>query len=110
MSTEMCEKLTKLVGQMDVEGLRQLAYQELKRDGLLIGDQDDVSRMMDEMKDIMRLRFEEDMVKRCGDIVMRQIRKNLGEGLLTWVMKKHAEAYVSAMADDIEHVELGVAG
>lgn len=110
MSTELFGKLSQLVDGVDVEGLRLLAWHELKRDGVLTGDKTDIELMMREMKEIMRIRFEEAITKQVGQMVLRQIRKNAGAGLLEWVMKKHAEAYISAMASDLEHVDLGVAG
>ena len=108
MYPEVAEKLASLVNQTDIDGLRLLAWQELKRDGLVTGGLCDVEMMMEQMKEIMALRFEESVTKRAGEIVMRQIRKNIGENLKMWVAQKNAIEYLDGQVG--EDFDLGCSG
>lgn len=108
MYEELSDKLADLVNQTDVDGLRLLAWQELKRDGLITGGLCDVELMMDQMKEIMALRFEEAVAKRAGEIVMRQVRKLIGTDLKAWVAQKNAMEYVNSQVG--EDFDLGCGG
>lgn len=93
-----------------MEGLRLLAWKELKKDGVLQGTKDDIELMMCEMRDIMKLRMEQAIKEAAGAAVLRHIRKMAGQDLQKWMSQKWANEYVSKTAEDLEYMDLGVAG
>lgn len=110
MYLELYRKLKEVIERTDVEGLRLLAWQELKRDGVLQGTKDDIGLMMNEMRDIMRIRFEQAVKESVGSVTLREIRKKCAENLQSWMSQKWANEYVSKTAEELEYMDLGVAG
>ena len=103
----MSEQIEKVLQEIPYDKIREESFVGLAEDGILRGVGEDIHYMMMDQNDQFQLRYMRYVKAKCWDIIYRRIRKVFGHGIKEWTQKRFFE---EAMKEELESIDLGVAG